>query len=202
MLDAICVTVYSFYDCLRSSKETLREKFTIASSIVGFLKILYEKNEHQLLLAFVELLHEHNKIPFLAPPVRYIQRYLAFEVYSLIAKQDELPADMNALNSKIMGSSNEADLLKEVEGHLMRHVSWPGPPRMVVQEFQNESDRKRVELVKRYFDKLEANGRPEEDEPELQLRMTLKPRNSITDRESSRGDESFQDIYGLIKERS
>lgn len=86
-----------------------------------------------------------------------------------------------------------------MEDYIAKHMVWPQPPSLVKKELQNESERKRILLIKRYFDRLEARGSRQEEEPELQVRLTFKPQYSVTDRESSRGDESFQDIYGLIR---
>jgi hypothetical protein len=43
MLDAICLTVYGFYDCLKYQKETIKEKYELARSMGQFFGILNEK---------------------------------------------------------------------------------------------------------------------------------------------------------------
>lgn len=101
MLDAICLTVYSFYDCIKNSKESVKEKYQLARSISEFLRVLEEKQEQELILAFVELLHENNKLPFVPPLVRYVQSYLAFEAYSMITHAAQLPPEMFELNKRI-----------------------------------------------------------------------------------------------------
>jgi hypothetical protein len=45
LLDAICLTVYSFYDCIKTSNETLKQKYELACSITQFFKVLKDKRE-------------------------------------------------------------------------------------------------------------------------------------------------------------
>jgi hypothetical protein len=68
-------------------------------------------------LAFVDLLQSHQKFPHIGSLVRYIERFLAYQVYSLVseAKQE------NPISEK------------EISLFLNTHIAWPQPPPIVKQ---------------------------------------------------------------------
>lgn len=126
-------------------------------------------------------------------------RVLLFEIYSILAGKKEMPGEMQTINHKL----REQKVEEEIRQYLAGNPQWPEMRSNGEMEvLRRESNKKRVDLIKKYFDRLQKRKSKDDDQSEIQVRLSLRQQNSIVERPSTRGDESFDEIYAMVKEDS
>jgi hypothetical protein len=88
------------------------------------MKKLHEKDEHELLIAFLGQLELEQGQQLVPNAQRYIHRVLAYDLYELITGKKYMPDEMRRINIRMHTIDNNI-LMAEIDNFLLTHPSWP-----------------------------------------------------------------------------